>query len=91
MNETGKVYRFGIEQFYEGLDRYMLNVDPMGLLIWENPYSLLNSNLSPLSSLQMPEHKIIIAPASKSETNPEYESIHTITNYLLKTSKLSLK
>lgn len=37
------------------------------------------------------EYKIIIAPPSRSQSNPEFESIHTITNYLLKTSKLQLK
>jgi hypothetical protein len=61
-----KSYRYGIESFYSGLDKYMIKIDPMGLLIWENPYSILSDNLLPLSSLSLPEYKIIIAPASKS-------------------------
>ena len=68
----------------------MLKVDPMGVLIWQNPYNVISSSL-PISSLAKPKYKIIIAPPSKSLTNPEFESIHAITNYLLKTSKLSLK
>lgn len=34
MNSTVSRYRFGIDKFYDNLDRYMPKIDPMGLLIW---------------------------------------------------------
>lgn len=69
----------------------MTKVDGMGLLIWENPYNILGKNLLPISSMSEIEYKIIVAPPSRSQTDPEFESIHAITNYLLKSSNLTLK
>ena len=75
----------GVDSFYSNLERFIMKTDPMGLLIWENPYSVLDERWSPISSLPYPAYKVIIAPPSRSLTNPEFESIHSITNYLLKT------
>lgn len=81
--------RYAIKDIYKLLEAKLLHTEILGLLIWENPY-LPSTRSPPISSLPHPEYKIIIAPQSRFDISPEFHSIHTITNYLLKTFKLPI-
>ena len=80
----------GISKFYSSLGRFLLKAEIMGSLIWENPYKADDEGSAPISSISYPPYKVIIAPPSKSVINPDFDSIHSITNYLLKAFKLPL-
>ena len=70
--EIRKVYEAKdtkIAQFYEGLNRYLISMEVMGLLIWDNEFEV-NEFLRDEKLSEM--KKIIIAPASKSITNPDF-------------------
>ena len=70
--QVGDNSNLGIDSFYLNLEKFLVKTDPMGLLIWENPYSVSTLDMQPISSLPYPPYKIIIAPPSRSLTDPEF-------------------